>query len=315
MASPLDRRLNPTKIQSDTRAQQHSPMRLPPSPRLLDAGENWPGLSSSLPNRPGSNNAANRMFTEVDSLLNAQPILEERERPGPNVPEPMVFDLIRPWGVRQGELEVNVLGFVPMRRTRSRNPLFSFISGADQVGRKRPSIEWAPEIEYGVVDNLAVEFELPMADGHVEAFKGAVQYTLGTAFEDRFIHGLQGILFVDRTNGAITPTLLYLAALRIDPVYSVQMMLGFNHEFGGDNELSPSQLLLNSTLFAEVTERWTYGLEMNYASDMFGNASLLFMPQAHFNPSEKTSVQFGVGTRAQGGNTVAEFVFRVVRSF
>ncbi|MFN4261406.1 MAG: hypothetical protein ACK4RK_19140 [Gemmataceae bacterium] len=108
----------------------------------------------------------------------------KRPRPGPDVPEPMVFDLIRPLGARKGELEVNVLGLVPFRRTRSPFSQFIFITGADEVPDKREGFEWAPEIEYAPFDNFALEFELPMFDGKVEAFKGAAQYTLGTAFDD-----------------------------------------------------------------------------------------------------------------------------------
>lgn len=232
-------------------------------------------------------------------------------RPGPNVPEPMVFDLVRPLGVRRGELEANVLGFVPLRRGRFRDPFFSFITGADRQTGRRPAFEWAPEAEYGLFDNFAVEFELPMAGGRVEAFKGAAQYTLGTAFDDRFIHGLQGILFVDRSNGAVTPTLLYLAALRFDPTYSGLLMLGFNHEFGGDNPAA-TQVLFNATLFAELTPRLTLALEANYASELDGSAGLLFMPQAHVRVTDRFTVQAGVGTRQQEGALTGEAVFRLI---
>jgi hypothetical protein len=251
----------------------------------------------------------------IGGLLRGPSREEPRPRPGPNVPEPMVFDLIRPLGVRRGELEVNVLGFVPLRRTRARTPQFSFISGADQSTEKRPAFEWAPEIEYGLFDNFAVEFELPMALGSVEAYKGAVQYTLGTGFNEQFIHGFQGILFIDRTNWAVTPTVLYLAAVRFDPVYSLLGMVGFSHEFGGDNPRNPSQILVNATLFAEASETWTFGLEANYAAELDGAALLLLMPQAHWNVREDISIQFGVGTRASEGNFTGEAAFRLVRSF
>jgi hypothetical protein len=259
--------------------------------------------------------AQSTLFEERLRNLFNSPVREENRRPGPNVPEPMVFDLIRPLGVRQGEMEVNVLGFVPLRCTRSRTPQFSFITGADQSTQKRATFEWAPEMEYGLFDNFAIEFELPLAEGRVEAFKVAAQYTLGTAFDERFIHGFQGILFVDRTNGAVTPTILYLAALRIDPTYSLQAMVGFSHEFGGENLISPTFVLLNMALFAEVNAKWTLGVEANYFSGLDGAAGLLFMPQVHWNISEKSSIQFGVGTRAQEGNFKAEGVFRIIREF
>jgi hypothetical protein len=67
-----------------------------------------------------------------------------REFRGPIIPEPMVFDMVRPLGARRGELEVNVLGLVPLKRD----------GGA-------PAIEWAPEVEWAIRDGFAVEFELP----------------------------------------------------------------------------------------------------------------------------------------------------------
>lgn len=248
-------------------------------------------------------------------LFFGSPREDPRRQPGPHVPEPMVFDLVRPLGVRQGELEVNVLGFVPFRRTRARTPQFSFIGGADESLQKRPPFEWAPEIEYGVIDNFALEFELPMALGSVEAFKAAAQYTLGTAFQEQFIHGFQGILFIDRTNGAITPVLLYLAAVRLDPVYSLFGMVGFSHEFGGDNPRNPTQLLINVALFAEVSQRWTWGVEANYAAELDGAATLLFMPQAHWNLWDGACLQMGLGTRASEGSLIGEGAFRLIRFF
>ncbi|HMO35679.1 MAG TPA: hypothetical protein PKA06_06525 [Gemmatales bacterium] len=262
--------------------------------------------------RSNNPNSVTERFT---NLFDNITIREEIRRPGPDVPEPMVFDLIRPLGVRQGELEANVLGFIPLRRTRSKTPQFSLISGADQSTQKRPVMEWAPEIEYGLYDNFAIEFELPWSDGRLEAYKAAAQYTLGTAFNDQFIHGFQGILFVDRTNGAVTPILLSLAALRLDSIYSLQGMIGYSHEFGGDNPINPTQLLVNAALFAEVHKQWTWGIEANYAGELNGAATLLVMPQVHLDLRDNFTIQFGAGTRAAEGNFTGEVVFRIVRQF
>lgn len=37
------------------------------------------------------------------------------EERGPRIPEPMVFDLVRPLGAKRGEGEINVLGMIPLR--------------------------------------------------------------------------------------------------------------------------------------------------------------------------------------------------------
>ena len=60
-----------------------------------------------------------------------------------SVPEPLMFDLVRGLGAKKGELEINALADFPLNNTSSRN------------------VEWAPEVEYAVFDNLAVELELP----------------------------------------------------------------------------------------------------------------------------------------------------------
>jgi hypothetical protein len=210
---------------------------------------------------------------------------------------------------------VNVLGFAPLRRTRTRTPQFSFITGADQGTEQRAGFEWAPEIEYAPIDNFAVEFELPMAGPFVEAYKLAAQYTMGTAFDEAYIHGLQGILFIDNSNGAVTPTLLYIGAMRFDEVYSAMFMLGFSHSFGGEVEFSQSLILLNGVLFAEISDRVTLGLEVNYIADLDGSAGLLFIPQVHWDVTERLELQVGVGTRAQEGTTIGEAIFRVVSEF
>src|SRR5688572_24541264 len=59
------------------------------------------------------------------------------------IPEPLAFDLVRGLGAARGELEVNTLGVVSLRR---------------------PGIHWAPEVEYAFLDGHAFELELPFAN-------------------------------------------------------------------------------------------------------------------------------------------------------
>ena len=60
-----------------------------------------------------------------------------------HIPEPLIFDLVRGLGAERGEFEANVLGEFPL---------------GDKSGR---GIEWAPEVEYAIVDGFALEFEVP----------------------------------------------------------------------------------------------------------------------------------------------------------
>ncbi|MFN4038747.1 MAG: hypothetical protein ACK4IB_05380 [Erythrobacter sp.] len=61
----------------------------------------------------------------------------------PLIPEPMVFDMIRPLAAPKGELEANTLALFPLNAR-----------GED--------IDWAPpEIEYAFANGWAAEFECP----------------------------------------------------------------------------------------------------------------------------------------------------------
>ena len=76
-----------------------------------------------------------------------------------DIPEPLVFDLVRPLGSPQGELEVNFFA--------------SRINGQGQLS-------WSPEIEYVIADGYAVELELPHTNGSLDEYKMALQGTAGT---------------------------------------------------------------------------------------------------------------------------------------
>jgi len=91
------------------------------------------------------------------------------------IPEPLMFDLVRGLGADKGELEINSLADFPLNKVSER------------------FIEWAPEIEYALFDGFAVEFEMPFENGDLEALKFAIQYTFGSSDNHRFIHGLQVI--------------------------------------------------------------------------------------------------------------------------
>lgn len=71
------------------------------------------------------------------------------------IPEPMVFDLVRPLGAPKGELEVN-----------------SLFRMSEFGGRA--VLQWAPEVEYTFADGYGVEFEVPAENGQLEAYKFAL---------------------------------------------------------------------------------------------------------------------------------------------
>ncbi len=237
------------------------------------------------------------------------------EEKGPRIPEPMVFDLVRPLGAKRGEGEANVLGIVPLGR-KSR----TVDDAADPLGLVRRSpdtqgLEWAPEIEYTVRDGLAIEFELPMENATVEAYKAAGQATFGTLWDHRFIHGTQVIAQYDRDPGLWTTTWLYLAGYRFDETWSVFGMFGPRFEHGSQIGGRNTEILSNVTVFADISERLVAGVETNFGQVLQGSATLLVMPQVHYEVGFRWMVQGGVGFRVTTDVVLPEVGFRLIREF
>lgn len=271
-------------------------------------------VMAEAPSRRPSDRLGCSSKTSTDQPLQTIERVSGEER-GPRIAEPMVFDLIRPLGAKRGEREINVLGLVPLHQESSR------VSGVqDPLGLVRRSpdreiIEWAPEIEYAVCDGVAIEFELPMENSHVEAYKGAGQITFGTALNHRFIHGAQAILQYGRDSSVWTTTGLYLAGFRFDGTWSVFGMFGGRGEVFGPVADKETELLSNVTLFADVTERMVWGVETNLNHVIGGGTGVLFMPQVHYEIDRYWMIQGGVGARFTTGLTIPVAGFRVIREF
>ncbi len=226
----------------------------------------------------------------------------------PRIPEPMVFDLVRPLGARRGEFEINVLGIVPIGQVPGNT-----IPNA--LGLSGNQFEWAPEVEYAFRDNWAIEFELPFDTTTLAAYKSAGQITFGTAFNDRFIHGAQVIVQYDRHPASWLPTFLYIAGVRIDSTWSFLGMIGVRGDTGAFHRAERVQRLLNLTLFADITNYATIGLETNLAVAMSGNSSLMVMPQLHWEITDYFMIQAGAGGEFTGEGSMGQAAFRVIRSF
>ena len=237
------------------------------------------------------------------------------EEEGPRIPEPMVFDLVRPLGAKRGEVEVNTLALVPLRRKSKSvdgvpDPLGLVTRSPDTQGT-----EWAPKIEFMVTDGLALEFELPMENAVLEAVKTAGQITFGTAFDHRFIHGAQTILQYDLEPRLWTMTWLYLAGYRLDDMWSILGMFGPRAELGNAVGGNNVEWVTNLTLFADLTDRLVTGIETNFSQVFGGHSSLLFMPQLHYEIAKYWMIQAGVGARFTKEFTLPEIGFRIVREF
>lgn len=209
----------------------------------------------------------------------------------PRIPEPMVFDLVRPLGSTRGELEINTLL------------------------QQRPdgTLEWAPEIEYTVADGLALEFELPAENARREATKLAAQGTFRRGRTDRFIHGWQAIGVERRTDGARSVDGVYIAGYRFDERWSALAMTGFRLDAVGRG--TARSALSNASIFYNLREHATVGLEFNGRWGQAGR-SLSYIPQFHLRLADHWSLQTGIEiTRRRGAAQRASATARVIYAF
>ena len=219
-----------------------------------------------------------------------------------SIPEPLMFDLVRGLGAKQGELEINSLADFPLNDGSSRG------------------VEWAPEIEYALFDNLAIEFELPFNDFELEAYKMAVQWTIGSAKNNKFIHGIQVIGESYIHDDILELNFLYVPAYRFSEVWSAIGLFGLMLESGADTPDKNYTIILNASVFADLNEHTIVGVEINNSDAVIqeiddNGMDLLILPQVHYEFDSGFSFQFGVGPKISEGTTDASAVLRLIKSF
>ncbi|TNJ43847.1 hypothetical protein KFZ70_07380 [Tamlana fucoidanivorans] len=219
------------------------------------------------------------------------------------IPEPLMFDLVRGLGAKQGELEINSLADFPLNKTSSRK------------------VEWAPEIEYAMFDGFAVELEFPMENFELEAFKAAIQWTIGASKNNQFIHGIQVIAEQYIHDDILELNFLYVPAYRFNEVWSAIGLFGVMIETGKDAARKKNTIVLNASLFADVNEHTVVGLELNNTNPMIqkidsNDMELLVLPQVHYEFGSGFATQLGFGPKfAKGSTPEASAVLRVIKSF
>jgi hypothetical protein len=229
-----------------------------------------------------------------------------------DVPEPLLFDLVRPLGARRGEVEVNTLAIFPWRATNRDLQGDPFGPGPTTIDRQ--GIEWAPEIEYAIADNFAIEFEFPFEGATLEEYKLGLQWTIGTAFNNQYIHGFQVLIEPSTAWENWNSTLLYLGGIRFDETWSALFMLGGRMDLEGPNNSETFERLTNVSIFADISESFLVGLETNYASGIDGTNSFIFVPQVHWQVTNRWQVQSGLGFGTFTEGSERSFILRVVWS-
>jgi len=186
----------------------------------------------------------------------------------------MVFDLALPLGAKKNEYEFNAA------------TLF-------QYEFENSALNWNPEIEYAYADGYSIEFELPIKNSVVEAYKMTLQGTFNFLRNSQFIHGWQYIGEYYRHRKELENTLLYVFGYQMSEHWSMLNMMGLrltDTSFKGDLER-----LVNGTLFYSLSKKITMGLEVNWESRPYRPDRTLVMPQLHFQLTPHAQLQVGFG--------------------
>lgn len=214
---------------------------------------------------------------------------------GQRIPEPMVFDLVRPLDAKKGELEVNTLFQLPLRR-------------------EARSLAWAPEIEYAFADGQAIELEFPIEGGRLTDLKLAVQGRLGVSGDERIIHGWQFIAKARREGGDPSFDALHMFGYRFNERWSVFSMQGVRRSRTDFAWLNKG--IYNLSVFNELNRRATIGVETNFVFGCPGCAQALIMPQAHLEIGGNYRIQFGLGlSKDAGRKSTPALGLRLIREF
>lgn len=219
-----------------------------------------------------------------------------------SIPEPLMFDLIRGMGPKQGELEINSLAEFPLNDASNRG------------------VDWAPEIEYALFDNFAVELEFPLNNFDLEAYKMAIQWTIGTSKNNKYIHGIQVLGEKYTHDDILELNFLYVPAYRFNETWSTIGLFGVMFESGVDTPKKNYTIVLNASIFANINNNTVVGIELNNTNATFqeiddNNMVLLVLPQLHYEFNCGFSLQFGIGPRFTESETNASAVLRVIQSF
>jgi hypothetical protein len=239
---------------------------------------------------------AERASTEDDLLL---------------VPEPLLFDMVRPLGARKGELEFNTLAVFPWSSRRHNGETGGISPSATE---DRGGIEWAPEVEFAPIDNFAIEFEYPFEHATLESYKVGLQYTIGTAFNHQYIHGFQVLVEPTTDWRDWNTTLLYIGGMRFSETWSGLFMIGGRVDLEGPNSGESFENLLNLAIFKDISHSMSIGLESNYSSHTSCSKEIVLVPQVQYEVTDHFQMQAGLGFGFAEQASEQAFILRVIWS-
>ncbi len=210
----------------------------------------------------------------------------------PRLPEPMVFDLVLPLGAKKNEFEFNTLL---------------------QYDAEHKAVLMNPEFEYAYTDGYGIEFELPMENTTVEAYKVALQGTFNFLNTNKFIHGWQYYGEYYRHSKELENNLLYIAGYQFNEKWSTLNMAGIR--FTDVQSEGHVEELVNSTLFYSYSSNLIAGLEVNWESRPNLPDIALVMPQLHVQIAKHTKIQIGFGMKRADHETFPHAATRIIFGF
>jgi hypothetical protein len=210
----------------------------------------------------------------------------------PRLPEPMVFDLVLPLGAKRNEYEFNTLF------------QYDFEENATLLN---------PEFEYAFADGYGIEFEFPMKNTELEAYKIALQGTFSFLNTRKFIHGWQYIAEYFKHSKELESDFLYIFGYQFNEKWSTLNMTGFR--FTDFRSRGHIEGLLNSNIFYTFTEKLILGLEVNWESRPNRPDKALVMPQLHIQVAEHAKIQVGFGMKRADHENFPHAASRIIFGF
>ncbi len=211
---------------------------------------------------------------------------------GPRLPEPMVFDLVLPLGAKKNEYEFNALS---------------------QYNFEEDAVELNPEFEYAYADGYGIEFEFPMKNTDLEAYKLALQGTFSFLTNRKFIHGWQYIGEYHKHGKAFENDLLYLFGYEFNEKWSMLNMTGFRTTDA--RARGRFEGLVNANLFYTFSKNLILGLEINWESRPHEPDITLLMPQLHVQLAKHAKIQFGFGMKRSHHENFPHAASRIIFGF
>lgn len=214
------------------------------------------------------------------------------------IPEPLLFDLVRRINSDKGELEVNTL--------------FTHTNASAVKG-----VYVAPEIEYAFANGKAIELELPTVDGKIKTFKSALQLELPSWWGD--VTGTQ--IIHEKVNGKSIneTTLLLLSGMKLSEKWSLFSMIGNRFVYGNSPVIKKSKgrelPIINMNMFYDYAEVFDLGIETNLRGIGASFEELILMPQIHALMAKDFKLQAGFGTSYDGYNVSPIAAFRFIKEF